>query len=1075
MLKRELGVLFLIGCFILSSVPMASCRTSAPMIYVAGDGSGDYNCDGKDDHVQINQALKFVADNSAYTTVHLKGPFTYVIDDSLLIGSNTILEGDSNAVLKLVDHAGWATMVPLIKQMSSSGISNVTVRGFEVDVNHDGNAELAKGKGYYNIIYFLYSSDITVHDMYMHDGHGDGLRMRNSNNIKFYNNTVYKLGHDGMFAIECSNVEAWNNTVTCRTNSALRVWNSNNVKFHDNFIDSFYDWSAGGPGIQVERSKGDMNNIEIYNNVITNTYGPGIWLVGTAGAYDKSLSSVYIHHNIFSGSGTNPSIEWVGGVLSSGFHNVLIENNVFDRVHNAAVVNMYSTDTNAGPSGTGFTTTVRNNIIVNTVPRTTNAAGTGYGVCNRLTSSHIIVLENNCLYNNIAGNYKNVKSTTDIYVDPLFADPSSYDYHLKSVAGRCNGDTWVTDSMSSQCIDSGSVFSDYSNEPEDNGNRINLGAFGNTRYASKSGKPIMDNKAPLINSIPDVSVEAGKSLTFTVSGSDADGDSLAYSAFGTPSGAAFDSKSGVFSWTPATGQEGTYSVTFEVSDGKLKDSATAAISVVNRNLAPVINSIPSVSVEAGKSLTFTVSASDANGDSLTYSASGTPSGATFDSKSGVFSWTPAIGQEGTYSVTFEVSDGKLKSSTTAAISVVKQGNPFPVAGEIHDNRLREASPSTVYQSSSFIDVGGMSSGRYRNVMWFDLSEYTSSTEVSNAILSLYWYYPAGSSRPQDTVIEVYRPASSWDQSYVSWSKRNSGIAWKNAGGDWYDKNGVSQGSTPYATITLKGSTLPDNKYHELNVTDLVKEYTSGKYENTGLLIKARTESNNYIAFYSTEYGTESKEPKLKITTKAPTVTVPSVPVPVVTVNVTVTGAEDNRLREASPSIVYQSSSFIDVGGMSSGRYRDVMWFNLSKYTGSTNVNNATLSLYWYYPAGSTRPEDTVIEVYRPASAWDSNYVSWNQRNSGIAWKNAGGDWYDKNGVSQGSTPYATITLKGSTLPNNRYYELNVTDLVKEYTSGKYENTGLLIKARSESNNYIAFYSSDVGNIGQVPKLQLVYS
>ena len=76
MLKRELGVFFLVGCFILSSIPAASCRTPAPMIYVAGDGSGDFNCDGKDDHVQINQALKFVAENSAYTTVHLKGPFT---------------------------------------------------------------------------------------------------------------------------------------------------------------------------------------------------------------------------------------------------------------------------------------------------------------------------------------------------------------------------------------------------------------------------------------------------------------------------------------------------------------------------------------------------------------------------------------------------------------------------------------------------------------------------------------------------------------------------------------------------------------------------------------------------------------------------------------------------------------------------------------------------------------------------------------------------------------------------------------------------------------------------------------
>ncbi|MCC4768755.1 DNRLRE domain-containing protein [Methanosarcina sp. DH2] len=979
MLKRELGVLFLVGCFILSSIPAASCRTPAPMIYVAGDGSGDFNCDGKDDHVQINQALKFVAENSAYTTVHLKGPFTYVVDDTLLIGSNTILEGDSNAVIKLTNSAGWITMKPLMQQMSSSGNNNITIRGFEVDVNHDGNSELAKGKGYYNVIYFMYTSNVTVNDMYMHDGHGDGLRIKYGSNIQFYNNTIYKLGHDGLFAIECTNVEAWNNTITCRTNSALRVWNTNNVKFHDNFIDSFYHWSAGGPGIQVERSKGDMTNIEIYDNVITNTYGPGIWLIGTAGAYDKSLSSVYIHHNIFYDSGTNPSIEWVGGVLGSGFHNVLIENNVFDGVHNAAVVNMYSTDTNAGPSGTGFTTTVRNNIMVNTVPRTTNAAGTGYGVINRLTSSHTIVLENNCLYNNTLGNYKNVKSTTDIYVNPLFAGQSSHDYHLKSVAGRWNGNTWVTDSVSSQCIDAGFASSDYSNEPEDNGNRINIGAFGNTKYASKSGTLPIINNPPVMNSIPDVTVEAGKSLTFTVSASDVDGNTLAYSASGIPSGAVFDSKSGIFSWTTAAGQEGTYSITFEVSDGKLKDSATASI------------------------------------------------------------------------------------------SVVKQESPSPVAGKVCDNRLREASPEVVYQDSSFIDVGGMSSGKYRDVVWFDLSEYNVSAEISSANLSFRWYYPAGSSRPQDTVIEVYRPASTWNPSYVSWNKRDKGIAWKNAGGDWYDKNGVSQGSTPYATITLKGSTLPDNRYYELNVTDLVKEYTSGKYENTGFLMKARTESNNYIAFYSSDCGNESQKPKLSVAKKTPTMTVP-----LVTVNVTVTGSKNNRLREASPYAVYENSSFIDVGGMSSGRYRDVMLFNLSEYTGSTDVNNATLSLYWYYPAGGSRPEDTIIEVYRPASAWNPSYVSWNNRISGVSWKNPGGDWYDKNGVLQGNTPYATMTLKGSTLPDNRYYELNVTDLVKEYTSGKYENTGFMIKARTESNNYIAFYSS-AGSISQVPKLQLVYT
>ena len=99
-----------------------------------------------------------------------------------------------------------------------------------------------------------------------------------------------------------------------------------------------------------------------------------------------------------------------------------------------------------------------------------------------------------------------------------------------------------------------------------------------------------------------------------------------------------------------------------------------------------------------------------------------------------------------------------------------------------------------------------------------------------------------------------------------------------------------------------------------------------------------------------------------------------------------------------------------------------------------------------------------------------DYVSWNKKNKGIAWNNSGGDWYDKNGVLQGSTPYATLTLKASSLPDNRYYELNVTDLVKDYVSGKYTNTGFLIKARNESNNYIAFYSSECGNVSHVPKL-----
>jgi uncharacterized membrane protein len=961
-----------VSCLILITIPTASCRSPEPTVYVAGDGSGDFNCDGKDDHVQINQALKFVADSSEYTTVHLKGPFTYVINDTLLIGSNTILEGDPTAVIKLVDHAGWVTMKPLIQQMSSSGNNNIKIKGFEVNVNHDGNTEFAKGKGYYNVIYFLYCKNVTVCNMYMHDGHGDGLRIKYGENVQFYNNTIYKLGHDGLFAIQCQNVEAWNNTITCRTNSGLRIWNSNHVKFHDNLIDSFYHWSAGGSGIQIEKGDtgtGLMDNIEIYNNTMHNTYGSGIWLVNydTTSATGDLGKNVHIHHNIFYNTGTNPSITWVGGIVASGFHDTLIENNVFDGVYHAAVVHMWLNENCPSYSSkTGYTTIVRNNIIVNTQKRTLSPSGTGYGVINYLANkNHKFVLDNNCFYNNSAGNYKNCTSTTDIYINPLFTDQKNHDYHLQSISGRWNGKTWVKDKVSSPCIDAGYPSSDYSKEPKPNGNRINIGRYGNTIYASLS----------------------------------------------------------------------------------------------RENHAPIMDYIPETAIKTGECLNITVRASDADGDNLTYSASGLPSGANFDGKSGSFKWTPAEGDEGSYSIFFEVSDGELKDSQITKISVIQKELSFNFSGKIYDNRLREATPEDVFSEKSFLDVGGMSGiGRYRDLIWFNVSEYTNVNEISSTALSLFWYYPSNS-RPNDTVIEVYRPVA-WNPDYVSWNKKNKDIVWNNTGGDWYDKNGVLQGSTPYATLTLKASSLPDNRYYELNVTDLVNEYVSGKSANTGFLIKARNESDNYIAFYSADCGNTSQVPKLNIKKR-------------VTVNTTITGAKDNRLRETSPEDVFSDASFIDVGGLSGvGRYRDVISFDLSGYTSDIDVNSATFSIFWYYPSNS-RPNDTVIEVYRPV-AWNPDYVSWNKKNKDIAWNNSGGDWYDKNSVLQGSTPYATLTLKASSLPDNRYYELDVTDLVKEYVSGRYKNTGLLIKARNESDNYIAFYSADSEKTSQVPKLNLVY-
>ncbi len=454
-----------------AKLPKNSTMTlSNNTVYVAGDGSGDFNCHGSNDQAEINKALEYVSENPQYTTVYLKGPNTYVISDSIFIGSKTILEGDPTAVIKLEDKAEWPEFKPLITQTNNTEVHDVTIEGFEINGNHDNNADKRNGEGYYNMIYFVWSKNIQVHDMYLHDGNGDGLRVEGSSNIQYYNNRIYKLGHDGLFAINSDNIEAWNNRITCRTDSGLRARESNHVKFHDNIIDSFYNWSAGGPGIQIEKSTGTVNDVDIYNNTIHNTYGPGIWLVGYGKAYPREeAQNVRIHNNIFYNTGTNPSIDWVGGIVTSGFYDTLIENNVFDSVYHAAIVYMYPSITSGNETandlslhGNGYTTIVRNNIIINTRKRTKDPNGTGCGVINYYPEISSLVLENNCLYNNTGGNYMNASSKTDIYADPLFIDQINHDYHLKST---------------SSCIGSGYSSLNSTTENSSNGKIVNIGKY----------------------------------------------------------------------------------------------------------------------------------------------------------------------------------------------------------------------------------------------------------------------------------------------------------------------------------------------------------------------------------------------------------------------------------------------------------------------------------------------------------------------------------------------------------------------------------------------------------------------
>ncbi len=75
------------------------------------------------------------------------------------------------------------------------------------------------------------------------------------------------------------------------------------------------------------------------------------------------------------------------------------------------------------------------------------------------------------------------------------------------------------------------------------------------------------------------------------------------------------------------------------------------------NHPPVLAPIGNKTGTVGQALTFTASATDQDSDTLTYSASNLPQGATFNASTHTFSWTPSAA--GTYSgIVFSVTDNK---------------------------------------------------------------------------------------------------------------------------------------------------------------------------------------------------------------------------------------------------------------------------------------------------------------------------------------------------------------------------------------------------------------------------------
>jgi hypothetical protein len=190
------------------------------------------------------------------------------------------------------------------------------------------------------------------------------------------------------------------------------------------------------------------------------------------------------------------------------------------------------------------------------------------------------------------------------------------------------------------------------------------------------------NDAPTITGTPATSVIAGSSYSFKSHATDPAGKALTFAIQGMPSWASFSTASGQLSGTPTSANVGrSTNIVISVGNGSLTASLPAFSILVQApaDHAPLIGGTPPASVIAGTAYSFKPTASDPDGNMLTFSVSNLPSWATFSAASGQISGTPGTANAGSFAnIVITVSDGILTSALPAfTITVSAPANPPP--------------------------------------------------------------------------------------------------------------------------------------------------------------------------------------------------------------------------------------------------------------------------------------------------------------------------------------------------------------------------------------------------------------
>ena len=285
------------------------------LLFCGSAKAGEMTTINPTDENGINEALQ----NGG--TVYLN-PGVYEIKGPIYIGSNTVLTGDKNAIIRVSSSSSqWFVEGTGIINHKDYPLKNVEICGFQIDGNI-GNLPSSYanyGKGDHNaerLIYLrgnakAFMENISVHDMELYDSYSDGIQLAYCDNAQVYNNFVSNCQHSGIFLISVRSAVIHKNDIAGITSDCLRLDNCVNNIIFDNILYSYTGDNLQGQGTNGENSlqiadegyshgggsakPTHTTNIEVYNNTFANTGLRSIWLDSTG----KGVDNVYIHDNKF--------------------------------------------------------------------------------------------------------------------------------------------------------------------------------------------------------------------------------------------------------------------------------------------------------------------------------------------------------------------------------------------------------------------------------------------------------------------------------------------------------------------------------------------------------------------------------------------------------------------------------------------------------------------------------------------------------------------------------------------------------------------------------------------------------